>query len=59
MQRFKRIQNQVLDIVDENIKLQEKVNILESTKEGKEVSKEYEALLYLSGLEAKRFLGKR
>lgn len=54
MQRFKRIQNQVLDIVEENIKLQEKVNILESTKEGKEVSKEYEALLYLSGLEAKK-----
>ena len=54
MQRFKRIQNQVLDIVEENIKLQEKVNILESTKEGKEVSKEYEALLYIAGLEVKK-----
>ena len=54
MQRFKRIQNQVLDIVEENIKLQEKVNILESAKEGKEVSKEYEALLHISGLEAKK-----
>src|SRR5690554_281262 len=54
MQRFKRIQNQVLDIVNENIKLQEKVKILESTKEGKEVSREYEALLYISGLEAKK-----
>ena len=54
MKRFKRIQNQVLDIVEENIKLQEKIKVLESTKEGKEVSKEFEALLYLSGLEAKK-----
>ena len=54
MQRFKRIQNQVLDIVEENIKLQERVNILVTTKEGKEVSKEYEALLHISGLEAKK-----
>ena len=54
MKRFKRIQNQILDIVYENIKLQEKIKVLESTKEGKEVSKEYEALLYIAGFEVKK-----